>query len=180
MSRLDVAYVGAQRQRPPRAELRLDVTLRNEAEQARWAILPATLGSAPSHRVWSLDAFRLGELRRVFVVQATADAGWYAVLLPGAARITLAGMPFAWWGDVPDDVTLTAETVTGISVGGAPLADRLGVEAYSEPGAEIDASPLADRSALVASVTGSPVEPLEVEWTVAETLEAHAARHPGA
>ena len=176
MSRLDVAYVGAQRHRPPRAELRLDVTLRNEAEQARWAILPATLGSAPSHRVWSLDAFRLGELRRVFVVQATADAGWYAVLLPGAAQISLAGMPFAWWGEVPDDVTLTAETVTGIQVDGTPLADRLGVEAYSEPGAEIDAAPLADRSALVASVTGSPSEPLQVEWTVAESLEAHAAR----
>jgi hypothetical protein len=176
VSGLDVAYVGARRQRPPRAELRLDVTLSNEAEEARWAVLPSTLGAAPVHRVWSLDAFRLGELRRVCVVQATADAGWYAVLLPGAARITLAGMPFAWWGEVPDDVTLTAVTVGSLLVDGVPLGERLGIEAYSEPGAAVDASPLAGRSALIATVAGSPAEPLQVDWAVAESLQAHAAR----
>jgi hypothetical protein len=176
VSELAVAFVGAQRMRPPRAELRLDVTLRNEDEHARWAVLPATLGAEPSRRVWSLDAFRLGELRHVFVVRATADAGWYAVLLPGAAQISLAAMPFGWWGDVPDDVTLTAETVRAIQVDGIALAQRLGVDAYSEPGAEVDASPLADRSALVASASGSPAEPMQVDWTVAESLEAHAAR----
>src|SRR5205085_1447408 len=108
--------------------------------------------------------------------EATADAGWYAVLLPGAAGVTLAGMPFAWWGEVPEDVTLTAVTVARLLVDGVPLGERLGVEAYSEPGAAVDASSLADRSALIASVTGSPAEPLVVDWTVAESLQAHAAR----
>ena len=81
MSSLDVAYADAHRPRPPRADLSLNIELSNAAPQARWAILPLTLGSPPSRRVWSLDAFRLGELRRVTVVQATASC----LLVRGAA-----------------------------------------------------------------------------------------------
>ena len=36
------------------------------------------------------------------VLHATGDAGWYAVLVPPHATVTVAALPFAWWGELPE------------------------------------------------------------------------------
>jgi hypothetical protein len=167
---LTVRYVDSRRQRPPRAELRLDVRLRNEDDAPRWALMPDTLAEeprAPGAEVWSIAAWQLGGLRRVFVLHATGDAGWYAVLVPPNATVTLAGLPFAWWGQLPDAVDVPVELVADLAVDGEPLAARLGAEPASDPGATVDGMRITDPAAVLASVRGTPAEPLRLSWTPA-------------
>jgi hypothetical protein len=167
---LTVRYVDSRRNRPPRAELRLDVRLRNEDDAARWALLPDTLAEeprVPGAEVWSIAAWQLGGLRRLFVLHATGDAGWYAVLVPPHATVTLAGLPFAWWGPLPEAVEVPAELVSDLAVDGEPLADRLGAVPSSDPGATVDGMRVTDPAAVLAAVRGTPAEPLRVRWTPA-------------
>jgi hypothetical protein len=128
---LTVRYVDSRRQRPPRVELRLDVRVSNDAGEERWALMPDTLAEeprAPGAEVWSIAAWQLGGLRRAFVLHATGDAGWYAVLVPPRATITVAGLPFAWWGPIPDAVEVPVELASELAIDGRSLSDRLGAE----------------------------------------------------
>ena len=113
--RLAVRLVDVRRLRPPRAELRLDVRVANDGDEPLWALLPDTLHAeprAPGGRAWSIAAWRLGELRRAFLLHATGDAGWYAVFVPPHATVTLAALPFAWWGALPDAIDVPVALVT--------------------------------------------------------------------
>lgn len=167
---LTVRYVDSRRHRPPRAELRLDVRVRNEDGAERWALMPDTLAPeprAPGAEVWSIAAWQLGGLRRAFVLHATGDAGWYAVLVPPGATVTLAGLPFAWWGQLPDAVDVPVELVGNLTVDGEPLPARLGVEPASDPSATVDGMRVTDPAAVLASIRGTPAEPLRMSWTPA-------------
>ncbi len=174
---LAVRYVDTRRQRPPRAEVRLDVRVSNERDEPVWALLPDTLAAGPrtpGTSVWSIAAWHLGELRRSFLLHATGDAGWYAVLVPPHADVTVAALPFAWWGALPEAVELQAALVTGLAVGGEPVAARLGTEPRADAGAVVDAGQLADPATVSAAIQGTPAEPLAVSWTPAGTARASA------
>jgi hypothetical protein len=167
---LTVRYVDSRRHRPPRAELRLDVRVRNDDDAPRWALMPDTLAPEPralGAEVWSIAAWQLGGLRRAFVLHATGDAGWYAVLVPAHATVTLAGLPFAWWGELPDAVDVPVELVVDLAVDGEPIAARIGAEPASDPGATVDGMRVTDPAAVLAAVRGTPAEPLNVTWTAA-------------
>ena len=167
---LTVRYVDSRRHRPPRAELRLDVRVSNEDDAERWALMPDTLAReprAPGAEVWSIAAWQLGGLRRAFVLHATGDAGWYAVLVPPRATITLAGLPFAWWGELPDEVEVPVELVGDLAIDGEPLSDRLGAVPASDPDATVDGMRVTDPAAVLAAIRGTPAEPLRVGWTPA-------------
>jgi hypothetical protein len=165
---LAIRHVDTRRLRPPRAELRLDVHLGNDADEPAWALLPDTLGPeprAPGRSVWSIAGWLLGELRRTYVLHATGDAGWYAIRVPARGDVTVAALPFAWWGELPEAVELEAALVTGLTVGGEPVAVGLGGEPPADTGAVVDAGRLADPAAVDAAISGSPAEPLAVTWT---------------
>ena len=172
-----LAFRGSRRLRPPRAELRLDVAVSNRAEQARWAIVADTLAAEPvalAAEGWSVGAYLLGEGPRAVAVHAVADGGWYAVLIPGGAEVRLEGVPFAFWGEPPGTVELELVMATGIAVDGEPLLERLGLDASTDAGAEVDAGPLAQDGAVVAALTGGPAAPLKVAWADAEILRRTA------
>jgi hypothetical protein len=163
-----VRYVDSRRQRPPRVELRIDVRVRNDDDYERWALMPDTLAEeprAPGPEAWSIAAWQLGGLRRAFVLHATGDAGWYAVLVPARASVTIAGLPFAWWGEIPHAVDVPVELVSDLQIDGEPLSARLGAEPASDPGATVDGMRITDPASVLAAVRGSPAEPLRVAWT---------------
>jgi hypothetical protein len=167
---LTVRYVDARRQRPPRVELRLDVRVSNDDDAERWALMPDTLAEEPREpgpAVWSIAAWQLGGLRRAFLLHATGDAGWYAVLVPPRATVTVAGLPFAWWGPLPEAVDVPVQLAADLTIDGAPLPDRLGAVPASDPGATVDGMRTTDPAAVLTAVTGTPAEPLQVGWTTA-------------
>jgi hypothetical protein len=146
---LTVRYVDARRQRPPRVELRLDVRVSNDDDAERWALMPDTLAEEPREpgpAVWSIAAWQLGGLRRAFLLHATGDAGWYAVLVPPRATVTVAGLPFAWWGPLPDAVDVPVQLAADLTIDGMRTTDP---------------------AAVLTAVTGTPAEPLQVGWTTA-------------
>ena len=174
---LTVRYVDSRRYRPPRAELRLDVRVSNEDDAERWALMPDTLAEQPREpgsEVWSIAAWQLGGLRRAFVLHATCDAGWYAVLVPPHATVSIAGLPFTWWGPLPDAVEVPVELAYDLAIDGAPLSDRLGAVPASDPGATVDGMRTTDPDAVLAAVQGSPMEPLHVSWTTAGSAVTRA------
>jgi hypothetical protein len=174
-------YRGSRRLRPPRAELRFDVTIGNGAGAARWAIMPDTLAGKPAAlaaQVWSVGAYALGEGQRVTAVHAVAEAGWYAVRVPGGGEVRLEGLPFAFWGEPGPTAELEVILTEEIEVDGRPLLARLGLEARSDDGAVVDASPLGNEGAVTAALTGGPAAPLAVTWTGAEPLRASATLTP--
>lgn len=175
--RLAVRLVDVRRQRPPRAELRLDVRVANDGDDPLWALLPDTLHAeprAPGSQAWSIAAWRLGELRRAFLLHATGDAGWYAVFLPPHATVTLGALPFAWWGGLPDAIDVPVELVRDLAVDGEPIAAQLEIEPHGDAGAAVDAGRIADPAAVLAVIRGTPAEPLTVTWTPAGSGRARA------
>jgi hypothetical protein len=170
-----VRYVDARRRRPPRAELLVNVQLSNHDDTACWAILPDGLAARPgppSARVWSIAAWPLDPSRRAFLLHATADNGWYAVFLPPGATISLERMSFEWWGDLPDSVAVDAELVRDLTVDGDDISARLGLRPDAATGAVVEASALLDPATVVAAVTGTPAEPLHVDWSSVRHLVA--------
>jgi hypothetical protein len=176
-----LAFRGSRRLRPPRAELRFDVTVSNRAEEPRWAIMGDTLAREPvelATQVWSVGAYLLGEQGQVVAVHAIAEAGWYAVLLPGHGEVRLEGMPFAFWGEPEASAELAVVMATDIDVGGRALLACLDLEARTDDGAAVDASPLGREGEVTAALAGGPAEPLAVTWTATEALHASAALVP--
>jgi hypothetical protein len=125
-----------------------------------------------------VGAYVLGEPGRVTAVHAVAEAGWYAVLVPGAGEVRLEDLPFACWGEPGPSAELEVVLAEEIEVDGRPLLARLGLEARSDDGAAVDASPLADEGAVTAAVTGGPAAPLAVTWTGAVPLRGSATLAP--
>jgi hypothetical protein len=174
-------YRGSHRLRPPRAELRFDVTVSNGADAARWAIMPDTLAGKPTAlatQVWSVGAYVLGEPGRVTAVHAVAEAGWYAVLVPSGGEVRLENLPFAFWGEPGPSAELEVVLAEEIEIDGQPLLARLDLDARSDGGAAVDASPLGNEGAVTAALTGGPAAPLAVAWTGPEPLRASATLAP--
>jgi hypothetical protein len=163
-------YAGRHRLRPPRLVLRFDVTLRNPAAEALWAILADSLPAAPEPvRALSVDAYELGGDGRAVLLHALAEHGLYAVLMPPGGEVTLAGLPLGMWTEPGEAVEIGVVLAPALTVGGAPPAFDLPLTATA--GARVDASVVADQSTVVAALSG----PLDIDWEGGERDALHVA-----
>ncbi|WP_375426283.1 hypothetical protein [uncultured Friedmanniella sp.] len=180
MSELSMAaaLVAVHRRRPPRVELAVTLELANDGPGPRWLLLPDTLATPPrepADQVVTLAGWLLGEYRTIPLLRATADHGWYAVLVPPRSGLTVVGLPLGWWGALPNAVTVTALSVTDLLVGGAPVLAALGLPGPTTADRAGNAEVLTDPGAVVGAVAGAPAEPLGVSWGRAQPLTARLA-----
>lgn len=173
--RLTAEYLGSRPQRPPRAELHVNVHLENTEDETRWVLVPDTLATpphSPDTQVLSLAGWLLGEQCTIHVLHATSDAGWFAVLLPPGATVSVVDLPLSWWGEIPASVELVAHYVTDLRVNGEPITGQLGIPEIPLADRLGDAGAVADPSAVVAALEGTPHDPLPVSWKSFSTTAA--------
>ena len=165
---LSLAYTGYRRWRPPKVELRFDVTARNDEPAPRWAIvpdaLPRGLDVGSSTRAYSIELYELAGAGRVVVAHFIGDHGFFALLMPGSAELRLIGMPISYWGELPGSIEIESATATALLVDGDPVEGRLGLDPASEPGAEVDAGPLASQASVVWATAAPESGALVAEW----------------
>jgi len=181
---LSARYVGARRWRPPKVELRFDVTLRNDEPGARWAILPdrfsRPLGDGAARRVYSIDVYELTGNGRAVAAHFLGERGFFALLLPASSEIVLRGLPIAYWGELPDSVELELAFADELLVEGCPAQERLRIDPLCEPGAHVDAEPLANQAAVVEAVAPEADGALSAAWTAGRETRQRVELEQGA
>jgi hypothetical protein len=165
---LSARYVGERRWRPPKVELHFDVTVRNDGSEPRWAILPDTLsrplGGGEPAPVYSIDVYELAGTGRAVVAHFLGDQGFYALFMPASAEVALHGFPIPYWGELPDSVELELTMAEALLVDGAPAEARFRIDLRSEPGAQVDAGPLANQASVVEAIGPESGGALAAEW----------------
>ena len=172
---LTAEYLGESRQRPPRVELHFTVHLVNNDDEPGWVLIPDALAPAAQHpgtQVYSLAGWLLGAHKSIQLLHATSDAGWFAVLLPPRAEVSLRGLPLGWWGESPAAVDICAYRVADLVLDGDPIAERLGLPETPLVDQVGDAGLLADPAAIKASINGTPHDPLQLSWAAESTVTA--------
>jgi hypothetical protein len=166
---LSARYAGARRARPPKVELRFDVTVHNDEPEPRWAILPDTfskpLGDGEPRRVYSIDIYEPTGTGRAVVSHFLGDRGFYALLMPGRAEVGLRGLPIPYWGELPDAVELQLTLAEQLLIDGSPAEERFRIDPSSDAGAQIDAEPLANQAAVVDAIAPEAGGALAAGWT---------------
>jgi hypothetical protein len=176
--------VGARRWRPPKVELRFDVTLRNDEPGARWAILPdrfsRPLGDGAARRVYSIDVYELTGNGRAVAAHFLGERGFFALLLPASSEVVLRGLPIAYWGELPDSVELELAFADELLVEGCPAQKRLRIDPLCEPWAHVDAEPLANQAAVVETVAPEADGALSAAWTAGRETRQRIELEEGA
>lgn len=173
-AQFSIVAAGERRWRPPKVELRFDVTIRNEEPDACWAILPTRLpagdGSGEPGSVRSISVYDLAGKGRVAAARFSGDPGFIALIVPGSSEIRLNRLPVAYWGEVPDEVELELATAEKLLADGRAAEELFGVDPLSDAGAEVDASPLADDAGVVHVSRPSDGRAFTVEWVGATAV----------
>jgi hypothetical protein len=176
--RISATVVGETLQRPPRRVVWLEVTLRNDAASDVWVLLPERGDAVADGRATErLELYELrGEGRAV--VLALRGTG-FALLVPAEAEVTLRRLPLVMW-DETDLPTLTALTATGLTLDGRDPGEVLRLAPATDPGADVDASPLENQREVVQTLGGIGAAPVAVEWVgaISETVVAQRAVAP--
>lgn len=176
---LSVRFAELRRRRPPRSELRFDVTLRREEVGPRWACLPTVLraGSSPPARRTghTVDLYELRGTGRVAVARFLGEDGFATLLIPGGADLTLTGFPVEFWGEPPAQVDFELVTAGALLLDGRPLEDQVALDLLCDREAAVDATPLADQRAVVESLGGGPTARLTAELVDAQTTGCRVA-----
>lgn len=113
-----VTLVAARPGRPPLERLLLDVTLANESEAPRWALIPTHLPRTPGG-VDKLEQLAASAgSSSVTIGRFLGSGGRYAVLLAPGARLTLRKLEVGWWrqGEARDlafDIEFADEVLLG-------------------------------------------------------------------
>jgi hypothetical protein len=172
---LTAVLAGARRARPPKVELRFDVTVRNGAGEVRWAILKDSFRdgerAGASTRVFSVDLYELSGTGRVAVAHFIGDGGFYAAQVPADSELRLNQLPISYWGELPEELALELVMAGALLLDDRPAQNAFSLTLLSDPGAEVDASPLADQRAVVEAVAPPAGEAFVAEW-----VDAQAAR----
>jgi hypothetical protein len=162
----ELAFAGLRRLRPPKVELHIRMTFTNEHPTRRWGIVPSVASpgaSADRILLHTVEVFELTGAGRIDVASFAGEGAFYAIpALPGAT-LRLASVPVAWWGKLPKAIKLELASASAVIVDGRALEERLGRVLDSDAAAEVDASPLAGQSAVVASIGGGAGARFEVE-----------------
>ncbi len=171
---VEVKYLGIEPGRPPMATVRLEVTLRNDAGEPRWFILPMELGQVPSRApkagegVDGVQVVALEGRGRVLVGRFQGRAGVQAILLPakGTARIDrMTVLVFQEkQGKVPVDVVIARS----LTVAGEPGQKWFGDSAESDANADVSE----DKKTVVGSRHTPDRREAPIQWDEVQRVTA--------
>jgi hypothetical protein len=131
-TQISVALTSEKPGRPPLTRLRVDVELRNDADEARWVLIPANLG-AGSGGVDTLE--QLG----ASVGRLLGGGGCWAVRLAPGARLALRNLEVRWWRHNDDPPPpLEVRVAADVRAGGEPLAAWFSGDPTVTGAAEVD------------------------------------------
>lgn len=122
---IEMKHVGIHRIHPPLAELKFDFALRNDADRARWFLLPRTYDAAArplDSSSWGVEAYSLIGKGSVSLGEFGGVPGFQAVKLPARAQVTLHNIKVIMGGTLPTG-PLHFEAVISdqVSIGGEPI-----------------------------------------------------------
>ncbi len=162
-----IRFTGRRHLRPPRIELRFEVTLRGAQSERRWVVLPTLLrpGQAQPQRrtAHTVEAYELPGTNRMVVCVLRSEDGLAALLLPAGAELTLDGFPIAFWGPPPAEAEIEILSAAALLIDGEPLEDRMALDLLCDREAVADASPLEDQRTVVESLGGGLTTRMMVE-----------------
>lgn len=170
---LKVTLVDRQPQRPPLSLLYFDIRLYNPAGVARYYLLSDKLSATAEPGDYSIDVAYVYELSgqgRALVVHFAGSSGFFALLLLAGAQIELRNLPLEFWGEVPDQVTITVIIGEDLKIAGQAAEDWLDINPGSGLNAAVDAGALSDQLAVIKSKSVPAKDRAAVSLAAAEEL----------
>jgi hypothetical protein len=135
---VEITFVNKRYQRPPLVSLSFNVTLRNQAAEPRWFILPSKLNLPPGKGVDGVEIYQINGQGRVVIGRFQGTSGVQTLLLPANAQVTLWDLSIAYWGSLPkDEIALEVITAKQLTVGNEPIQAWFGNNPSSDAAAEV-------------------------------------------
>lgn len=149
---VEFTFTSIRYEHPPFVRLSFDVTLHNTANAQRWFLLPANLEHGIVETVSTARVYRLGDAvnGQVVIARFSETYGFYALLLPAAAHVTLRQLPMRIAGKYPSKAQLEAVIAETMEVGGEPAEAWFKMDALSSARADVSASTLASERDVIA------------------------------
>jgi len=138
---VEITFVNKHYQRPPLVSLSFNVTLRNQASEPHWFILPSKLNLPAGKGVDGVEVYHLRGQGHVVLGRFQGTDGFQVVLLPKNAEVTLRDLSVAYWGNLPKDfVVLEVVIAKQLTVGNEPVQNWFGGDPTSDAQAEVNAT----------------------------------------
>ncbi len=162
-----IRFTGLRRLRPPRVELRFDVTLRGAQDARQWVVLPTSLAAQDGPQpltAHTVEIYELPGATPVPVARLRSEDGLAALLLGAGVELTLTGFPIACWGEPPAEAEIEIVTARALLVDGRPLEDQVIRDLLCDRDAVADAGALADQLTVVEAFGGGADARMTVDF----------------
>lgn len=137
---VQLTFVSRRREHPPLSRIRVDASLRNPGDKARWFLLT---GDAPAGKkpiatlAFGVTVWSFVGTGNVVVAQFTAAESFYAIQLPPGAEVELRSLQLLMAGEPPaNPMPLEVIVADSFTVGGEPPAFWTKTPATCEPRAD--------------------------------------------
>jgi hypothetical protein len=169
---VEVKYLGIEPGHPPMATVRLEVTLRNNANQPRWFILPMELGQPPSRPtkpgegVDGASVVALEGKGRVVIGRFQGRAGVQAILLPANGHVRIDRLKVMVFEEQRGKMPVDVVVATSLTVGGEPGEKWMGDAPQSDAGADVSE----DKATTLGSRHTPDRREVPIQWDEAERV----------